>query len=200
MFRMTAQRGRPRSFDRQAALEQAALTFWAHGYEATSISDLTAALGIGAPSLYAAFGDKRKLFHEAVAHYQESHGSFTARAMAEEPTARAVIERILREAATEYTAPDHPRGCLVISAAQNCSPASADVEESLRAIRNKNVAALQSRIQQDIDNGILPPATDARTFALFAAATLQGMSQQARDGATEADLLAIATTALKTLP
>lgn len=200
MFPMTAQRGRPRSFDRQAALEQAALTFWEHGYEATSISDLTAALGIGAPSLYAAFGDKRQLFQEAVASYQQTHGSFTAKALEEEPTAREAITRMLHEAAAEYTSPDHPRGCLVISAAQNCSAASADVEESLRAIRNTNVAALESRIQSDIDTGALPPTANARTLALFTAATIQGMSQQSRDGATQADLTAIATAALKAWP
>ncbi|WP_232828392.1 TetR/AcrR family transcriptional regulator [Kribbella monticola] len=197
---MTAQRGRPRSFDRQAALERAALAFWEHGYETTSISDLTTALGIGAPSLYAAFGDKRQLFYEAVASYQATHGSFTARAMAEEPTARDAIVRILREAATEYTSPDHPRGCLVISAAQNCSPASADVAKALRDTRNKNLRLLEDRIRSDVDSGILPGDTDAHGLALFAAATTQGMSQQARDGAGREDLEAIAEAAVRALP
>lgn len=197
---MTAHRGRPRSFDRDAALEQAALTFWEHGYEATSISDLTAALGIGAPSLYAAFGDKRRLFHEAIASYQATHGSFTANAMTEEPTAREAVARMLREAATEYTSPDHPRGCLVISAAQNCSAASADVEKSLRAIRNTNVRALEVLIQSDIDAGVLPATADARALAVFTAATLQGMSHQSRDGASRADLEAIAEAALRAWP
>lgn len=199
MFFMTAQRGRPRSFDRDAALERAALTFWEHGYEATSISNLTAALGIGAPSLYAAFGDKRQLFHEAVASYQATHGSFTARALAEEPTARDAIVRILREAAVEYTSPDHPRGCLVISAAQNCSPASADVEQALRQTRNENLQALQRRLQADLEAGLLPVGSDARALAVFAAATTQGMSQQARDGASREDLQAVAEAAIRSL-
>jgi TetR/AcrR family transcriptional regulator, copper-responsive repressor len=197
---MTAQRGRPRSFDRAAALEQAALTFWEHGYETTSISDLTTALGIGAPSLYAAFGDKRALFFEAVDSYQATHGSFAARALAEEPTATAAIARILREAAVEYTSTSHPRGCLVISAAQNCSPASADVEQALRATRNSNLKALEERLRSDVNAGLLPAGTDARSLALFAAATTQGMSQQSRDGATRADLRAIAETAIRALP
>ncbi|WP_350281389.1 TetR/AcrR family transcriptional regulator [Kribbella sp. HUAS MG21] len=189
-------RGRPRSFDREAALEQALLTFWEHGYDATSVTELTIALGIGAPSLYAAFGDKRTLFDEVVRRYQDTHGAFTARALAEEPTARAAIERILREAAAEYTSPEHARGCLIISAAQNTVPASAEVADRLRAIRRANRDVLRDRIQADVDAGLLPDDTDAPALATFFAATIQGMSQQARDGASRDDLMAVATTAL----
>src|SRR4051794_37478008 len=98
-------RGRPRSFDRETALEKALLAFWEHGYEATSVSDLTRVMGIGAPSLYAAFGDKRALFDEVVTVYTTRYGSRGDRALAEEPTARAAVERTLREAAADYTAP-----------------------------------------------------------------------------------------------
>jgi TetR/AcrR family transcriptional regulator, copper-responsive repressor len=197
MFGMTEnRRGRPRSFDREAALEQALLTFWERGYDATSVADLTAALGIGAPSLYAAFGDKRRLFDEVVTRYQATHGAFTSRALEDEQTARQAIERILRETAAHYTAPGHPHGCLIISAAQNTIPASADVHETLRGIRRHNVGVLRDRIQADIDAGVLPPGTDAAALAIFFGATIQGMSQQARDGATRAELEAIATTAL----
>ncbi|MFB6724196.1 TetR/AcrR family transcriptional regulator [Kribbella sp. NPDC056345] len=185
-------RGRPRSFDREAALEQALLTFWERGYDATSVSDLTTALGIGAPSLYAAFGDKRRLFDEVVTRYQATHGAFTSRALDEEPTARAAITRILREAAAEYTATDHAPGCLIISAAQNTIPASAEVAEQLRAIRQNNVEALRDLIQTDVDSGELPAGTDAQALATFFAATIQGMSQQARDGATREQLLQVA--------
>ncbi|GAB3948256.1 TetR/AcrR family transcriptional regulator [Kribbella albertanoniae] len=189
-------RGRPRSFDREAALEQALLTFWERGYDATSVSDLTAALGIGAPSLYAAFGDKRSLFNEVITRYQATHGAFTSRALDEEPTARAAITRILREAATEYTATGHAPGCLIISAAQNTVPASAEVAEQLREIRRHNVAVLRDRIQSDLDAGVLPAGTDAEALAGFFAATIQGMSQQARDGATRRQLLQTAELAL----
>lgn len=106
---VTGQRGRPRSFDRDAALDKAMLAFWENGYEATSIADLTRALGIGAPSLYAAFGDKRKLFDEVVVVYGGRYADFAGVALAEEPTARAAIGRILREAAEIYTDPAHPR-------------------------------------------------------------------------------------------
>jgi len=119
----------------KAALERAIAVFWEHGYDATSISLLTAALGVGAPSLYAAFGDKRTLFTEALDRYMRTYAAFTSRALAEEPRARDAVARLLREAAAAYTRPDRPHGCLLISAATNCSPQSADVAARLRDLR-----------------------------------------------------------------
>ncbi|MFD7063841.1 TetR/AcrR family transcriptional regulator, partial [Streptomyces sp. NPDC059906] len=191
-------RGRPRSFDRATALEAALLAFWEHGYEATSVSDLTRVMDIGAPSLYAAFGDKRSLFEEVVQEYGVRYGSFGERALAEEPSARAGIERMLREAAAEYTAPGRPHGCLVIHAAANCS--TAEVEESLRERRNANIAAIESRIGADVAEGVLPPDTDAAALARYTGAMIQGMSQQARDGASRAELEALAEIALAVWP
>ncbi|WP_104633759.1 TetR/AcrR family transcriptional regulator [Streptomyces sp. MH60] len=191
-------RGRPRSFDRATALEAALLAFWEHGYEATSVSDLTRVMDIGAPSLYAAFGDKRSLFEEVVQEYGVRYGSFGDRALAEEPTARAGIERMLREAAAEYTAPGRPHGCLVIHAAANCS--TAEVEESLRRRRNANIAAIERRIDADVVEGVLPPDTDAAALARYTGAMIQGMSQQARDGASRAELEALAEIALAVWP
>ncbi|WP_435251108.1 TetR/AcrR family transcriptional regulator [Streptomyces tendae] len=191
-------RGRPRSFDRATALEAALLAFWEHGYEATSVSDLTRVMDIGAPSLYAAFGDKRSLFEEVVQEYGARYGSFGDRALAEEPTARAGVERMLREAAAEYTAPGRPHGCLVIHAAANCS--TAEVEESLRERRNANIASIERRIGADVAEGALPPDTDAAALARYTGAMIQGMSQQARDGATRAELEALAEIALAVWP
>jgi len=196
----TTTRGRPRSFDRDRALETALLAFWEHGFEATPISALAKAMGIGVPSLYAAFGDKKTLFREVVDAYARTHGAFTARALSEEPTARDGVARMLREAAAEYTAADHPRGCLVISAATNCTPDSADVEEMLRARRNANIAAIRRRIEEDVDAGILPADTDAAALARLTGVTVQGMSQQARDGATRAELEAVAALAMQPWP
>src|SRR5690606_4395845 len=133
----TRRRGRPRSFDRQAALEQATMLFWEHGYEATSMADLTRAMGIGAPSLYTAFGDKKALLEQVVTAYTATHGAFTARALAEEPHARDAVRRMLREAAARYTEPGHPHGCLIISAAVNCG--TPEVRRMLRERRNANV-------------------------------------------------------------
>ncbi|MFC7819742.1 TetR/AcrR family transcriptional regulator [Streptomyces sp. NPDC057367] len=191
-------RGRPRSFDRTTALEKALMAFWEHGYEATSVTDLTRAMGIGAPSLYAAFGDKRSLFEEVVQVYGARYGSFGDRALAEEPTARAGVERMLREAAAEYTAPGRPHGCLVIHAAANCS--TAEVEESLRRRRNANIAAIESRIDADVAAGALPADTDAAALARYTGAMIQGMSQQARDGASRTELEALAEIALAVWP
>ncbi|MCX4971517.1 TetR/AcrR family transcriptional regulator [Streptomyces sp. NBC_00620] len=192
------QRGRPRSFDRETALEKAILAFWEHGYEATSVSDLTRVMGIGAPSLYAAFGDKRSLFDEVVRVYGTRYGSFGDRALAEEPTARAAVERMLREAAAEYTDPDHPHGCLVVHAATNCT--SPEVEASLRELRNANIAAFETRVKAGIAAGELPPETDASALARHTGAMIQGMSQQARDGATREDLEALAELAMAVWP
>lgn len=194
----TKQRGRPRSFDRQEALEKATLTFWEHGYEPTSVADLTRAMGIGAPSLYAAFGDKKALFAEVVSGYAQTYGAFATRALAEEPTARAAVGRLLHEAATEYTDPAHPRGCMLISAATNC--ATAEVEAALRERRNASLGAFESRIRADVAAGALPAGTDPGALARFSGAVLQGMSQQARDGAGREELEAVAALAMAAWP
>ncbi|MBD0422358.1 TetR/AcrR family transcriptional regulator [Streptomyces sp. NPDC052309] len=196
--RPSRSRGRPRSFDRATALEKALMAFWEHGYEATSVADLTRVMDIGAPSLYAAFGDKRSLFEEVVQEYGTRYGSFAERALAEEPTARAGIERMLREAAVEYTAPGRPHGCLVIHAAANCS--TPEVEQSLRERRNANIAAFESRIRADVAAGVLPEGTDAAALARHAGAVIQGMSQQARDGASREELESLAEISLAVWP
>ncbi len=126
------------------------------------------------------------------------YGSFGGRALAEEPTARAGVERMLREAAVEYTAPGRPHGCLVIHAAANCS--TAEVEESLRERRNGNIAAIEDRIGADVVAGVLPPDTDAAALARHTGAMIQGMSQQARDGASRVELEALAEIALAVWP
>lgn len=174
------------------------LAFWAHGYEATSVSDLTRAMGIGAPSLYAAFGDKRALFDEVVVEYGKRYGSFGEAALAEEPTARAAVARTLREAAALYTAPGHPHGCLIAHAATHC--ATPEVEASLRDRRNAAIDALQERIEADIAAGELPAGTDAAALARHTGALIHGMSQQARDGADRAQLEALAQIAMAIWP
>lgn len=191
-------RGRPREFDRAAALDKALVLFWKRGYEATSMAALTAATGVGAPSLYAAFGSKRELFDEVVQEYGRTHHAFMARALLEEPTFKAGLHRMLREAAEAYTRPGLPRGCLVISAAVNCS--TPEVQQALSAQRTGDLDALERLIQAAVDNGELKPGTDARTLAVFISVTLQGMAAQARDGTERSELEAVATLALEVMP
>jgi AcrR family transcriptional regulator len=190
-------KGRPRSFDRDDVLKRAMMLFWKHGYDATSVSLLTEAMGIGAPSMYAAFGDKRALFKEALDCYITSYGAFTIRALQDESDPRAAIERLLLEAAAAFTSADHPPGCM-ISAATNWAPESAAVEKRLRTIRAHSVRAIEEKIANG--PGRLPPSVSARSLALFFVATLQGMSVQARDGASREELEAIARTALRAWP
>ncbi|ATL70904.1 TetR/AcrR family transcriptional regulator [Nocardia terpenica] len=197
---MSRTAGRPRGFDRQQALEQALRLFWRHGYEATPISTLVETIGVKPPSLYAAFGDKRALFSAAVQHYQQTYGAFTERALAEEPTAHAALRRLLFDAAADYADPSHPPGCMIITAATNCTPAAEDVRAELRARREATKTAFREKISADIDAGRLPADTDADGLASFYAATVQGMSVQACDGADRAELERIAEHALAAWP
>ncbi|MEU2338618.1 TetR/AcrR family transcriptional regulator [Streptomyces sp. NPDC006654] len=196
----TTKRGRPRSFDREVALVQATLLFWQHGYEGTSVADLTAAMGISPPSLYAAFGDKRALFTEVVDRYGSTFGAFMGNALAEESDARTGFARMLDEAAVSYTDPTHPAGCLVISAATNYSPGTADVERDLRTRRAANVGSFEERLNEAKALGSLPAGTDTRALAVYFAAVVQGMSQQARDGATTEELRRVAAYAMAVWP
>ncbi|UGQ10253.1 TetR/AcrR family transcriptional regulator [Yinghuangia sp. ASG 101] len=190
--------GRPRAFDRDEALATATRLFWENGYEATSIGDLTRAMGIKPPSLYAAFGDKRKLFEEAVEAYGRSpYGVFMGQALAQEPTARDAFARILREAAEIYTDPSHPRGCLTICAATNVTPQNAEVERYLRALRNRNLGVFEARLARAVEEGELPGDADPAALAGWFALVIQGMSQRSRDGADAAELHAAADLALR---
>ncbi|MCG7210247.1 TetR/AcrR family transcriptional regulator [Streptomyces arenae] len=196
----TTKRGRPRSFDREVALVQATLLFWQHGYEGTSVADLTAAMGVSPPSLYAAFGDKRALFTEVVDRYGSTFGAFMGNALAEESDARTGFARMLDEAAVSYTDPTHPAGCLVISAATNYSPGTADVERDLRTRRAANIGSFEERLKEAKALGSLPTGTDTRALAVYFAAVVQGLSQQARDGATTEELRRVAAYAMAVWP
>ncbi|HWI11797.1 MAG TPA: TetR/AcrR family transcriptional regulator [Burkholderiaceae bacterium] len=193
-------RGRPLSFDRDAALDRAMHVFWEHGYEAASISDLTAAMGITPPSLYTAFGDKERLFLEAIERYGKGPGGFGQRALDEEPTARGAIQRLLEEAAAELTEECHPLGCMMVMATTNCSVAAEHVQTALAKRRALGVSNIQARIQRGIADGELPPDTDAGALANFYATVYQGMSMQAKDGAPRASLLASVAMAMRSWP
>ena len=179
------------------------MVFWKHGYDATSVAQLTDAMGIGVPSMYAAFGDKRALFEEALLYYMKTYGSFMGRLFEEhfgEKSVRAAIAQLLRDAAAMFTSGEHPRGCMLITAATNCAPDSATIAKRLRELRTHTVHALEARIGGAIARGELPADLDARALALYVSTVLQGLSAQARDGATRAELEAIVDTAMRAWP
>jgi AcrR family transcriptional regulator len=182
--------GRPREFDRDAALAKARDTFWARGYEGVSMADLVAALGIASARIYAAFGSKEALFREAVELYDAREGGFATRALAEEPTAAAAINRILREAIELYTRKGRPRGCMVVSAATNCSQENETVREWLAAFRRRRTASLVKRLQKAVVAGELPARMDAEALGEYFATVLHGLSVQARDGVPKDRLIA----------
>src|SRR5471032_2195554 len=186
-------RSRRRPRDRDARV-------WERGYEAASISDLTAAMGITPPSLYTAFGDKEQLFLEAIERYALGYGSAGARALVEEPSARGAIERWMLESANELTQPCHPKGCMVVMAATNCSAAAERVQDALLLRRTEAIADVGRRIQGGIDSGELPPDTDAKDLANFYATIYQGMSIHVKDGATNESLMATVRTAMRSWP
>ena len=191
--------GRPLSFDRERALHQAMLLFWQHGYEATSLSDLTAAMGVTPPSIYTAFGDKRSLFLEAVRHYLS--GPVTSETIIQNAaTAREAAASLLEAAAHGFTGTDTPPGCLLASSAISCSEEAADVQRELAEIRRGIERRLCERIESGMASGEVPAALDATALSGHVMAVIQGMSTLARDGATRDKLLRIAHTAMQAWP
>ncbi len=193
-------RGRPRCFDRDLALDRAVEAFWRRGYAGVSIADLTAAMGVTPPSLYAAFGSKDALYRAALDRYLASHGSFTRRALAEEPTAQAAIARILRDAVAVYSAGPKPRGCMLATGALTCSVEHEDVAADLSRRRLAGIAALRARFERAVTDGELPRGTDSAALAAYYGAVIQGISIQARDGVTRKVLQAVALAALDAWP
>ncbi|CAN7355547.1 TetR/AcrR family transcriptional regulator [Trinickia sp. LjRoot230] len=197
---MKAERGRPRGFNREAALQQAMEVFWERGYESTSVAALAAAMNINPPSLYAAFGDKEALFREAVAHYRAADGSLTGKALREAPTAREAVEGMLMMAAHTLTLPDKPNGCLVVLGATNCSPSSRPVDVFLHDVRMASVRDIRARLADAVANAELPPDSDIEQMTAYFVTVLHGMSLQARDGVTRQALEGVVRMAMATWP
>lgn len=191
--------GRPLSFDRQAALQQAMLTFWQHGYETTSISDLTAAMGVTAPSIYTAFGDKKRLFLEAMRLYAGSPDDLQ-NSLDQAATARDAASAMLISAARTFTGETTPRGCLLASATASGSKDSSAVQTAVADVRRDIIARLKARIDRDVTAGVLPDTASAPTLAAMVVAVIQGMSVLARDGVERESLLKIASCALDGWP
>jgi AcrR family transcriptional regulator len=192
--------GRPLSFDRELALEQAMLVFWRYGYDTTSLNDLTTAMGITPPSLYGAFGDKEKLFLEAVQRYSEKLEDKVSRCLTEAPTAREAVHNLLNLVAIEHTCPNHPPGCMVETVVTNCTAGSAHLQIMLAQMKERKKARFTARIQRGVDEGELPPGASAEALSDFYITILNGMTSQARDNASCGQLQSVVAMAMNAWP
>ena len=190
--------GRPRSFDLDRALDRALQVFWRKGYEGTSLSDLTKAMGINRPSLYAGFGDKEALFRKALDRYLDGPAAYTQEAL-KAPTARAVIEQLLRGAVDLNTAPRNPGGCLMVQGALAVGAEAASSRHDLVACRAAGEAALRRRLEKAKSIGDLPTETDPADLARYVATIIYGITVQAAGGATRGQLQHVTEMALRTL-
>ena len=191
--------GRPRSFDIDRALDRALQVFWKKGYGGASLSDLTKAVGVNRPSLYAAFGDKEALFRKALDRYLNGPAAYTQEAL-KEPTARAVIARLLRGAADLNTARRNPGGCLTVQGALACGAAGDSIRRELAACRAAGEAALRRRFQRAKSEGDLPATVNPGDLARYVATFIYGMAVQAAGGASRDQLQHVVEMALRTLP
>lgn len=186
-------RGRPRAFDREAALAKAMRLFWQKGYEATSMADLTQSMGIGSTSLYAAFGSKEALYAEALHHYQRTYEALVWGHFQAAGTAREAVKAFLLDSAAALTGciEDIPHGCMVAlsSVANEGHP---ELGELVRSARNVTLERLIARLNRAVEYGDLAVTTDVRALARYVQAVQYGMSILARDGAGCADLETVA--------
>lgn len=192
-----ARTGRPRSFDRAEALRQAMTVFWRLGYEGATLEDLQAAMGgISPPSMYAAFGSKESLFREAAELYAATVGGRPARALAAHPTARAAVQAMLHEAADLFCTPGKPAGCLIVTAAINCAPASKGVHDHVQQLRRQAPKLIHDRLEQAVADGDLSADRDLAAIASFYATVFHGLAIRAHDGAPHEALIAAADAAM----
>ncbi|MBB3387947.1 AcrR family transcriptional regulator [Rhizobium sp. BK275] len=192
-------RGRPPAFDRETVLAAARDVFWEHGYDGSSIADLTASMGITPQSLYAAFQSKADLYREALDQYRRMPRPYPGNPLREEIETVAAFERFLRNSAMIFTAPDHPKGCMISTAVLNCASENEDIAYYVSALRQQTLDAFTTRIERGIAEGELRPDTNAKSLARFLGAIVQGMSVQARDGATSEELMEMVKHAMNEL-
>jgi AcrR family transcriptional regulator len=191
--------GRARAFDADDALERAMTVFWAKGYEGTSLADLTAAMGINRPSLYAAYGNKEELFRKALERYGEGPSSYERTALAQ-PTARAVAEGLLRGAADVQTDPRTPAGCLAVLGTTYCAEDSSPVGKILIESRLAGHAAIRERFERARAQGDLPADADPKQLTHYIGAVVCGMAVLAASGATRQELERVIELTLQAWP
>ncbi len=182
--------GRPREFDLDEALDGALEVFWRKGYEGTSIPDLTEAMGINRPSLYAAFGNKESLFGKVLDRYAEKSGVHIREALSE-PTASLVVEKILRGTVELLANPRRPKGCLLVQGALSCGEEADCIRRELISRRALVQTALRDRFQKAIDEHDLPVDSNAADLARFVATFIHGLAVQAASGAKKTEMLRV---------
>lgn len=192
-------RGRPREFDPEKAVEAAMMLFWRQGYEGTSVTALTQAMGINVPSLYAAFGSKEELFRKVIARYIAKPASYLPTALLE-PTAREAAEKLLHGAIDMVMHRGHPDGCLLVQGALAVGPSAEWARKDLSRSRRRAEDAIRRRFAQAIAEGDLPATVDPRNLARFIISVIWGMSVQAAGGASRAHLKNVAEQAMRSWP
>ncbi|MFC9927384.1 TetR/AcrR family transcriptional regulator [Streptomyces sp. NPDC127190] len=182
-------RGRPRAFDRDRVILEAARLFWHRGYSGTSTRALTAALGLSTSSLYAAFGSKAGLFEESVRTYAGRYSEIYRQAVAE-PDIRTVVDRVLTGSVDEFTQPGdtHP-GCLVTSAVMTDSTSTLDISAYVTELHRANEQALLRRFERALQEGELAAGTDPAVLTGLVQTLWHGLSVRANLGASRADLM-----------
>ncbi|MGO1057093.1 TetR/AcrR family transcriptional regulator [Crossiella sp. CA198] len=179
--------GRPREFDVDAGLDAALRVFWRQGYAGAALTDLTEAVGVNRPSLYAAYGNKAELFRRALAHYSTHYATHLNEALAQ-PTAREAVEVFLRGAVTVTTTKGCPRGCLGVQGALVAGPENEEIREELAQWRRDGELALRERFRRARLAGELPSTVDPADLARYVGTVGFGMSVQATGGASRAQL------------
>jgi AcrR family transcriptional regulator len=191
--------GRPLGFDPEKALEAALRVFWTKGYEGTALSDLTAAMGINRPSIYATFGNKEALFRKALDRYNAQMTGYTAEAL-KEPTARAVAERLMVGAADLLSCPGNPKGCLMVQGALACGDEADPIRKELISRRATGEAALRERFERAKVEGDLSAGADPADLARYVMAVMHGMSVQSAGGASREELQGVIDLSLRAWP
>jgi AcrR family transcriptional regulator len=192
-------RGRPRAFNVEEALERALRVFWQKGYEGASLDELTEAMGINRPSLYAAFGDKAGLFKKALDQYETGPSSFVREAL-DEPTARTVVERLLYGAVKMQTDPNTPPGCLMVHGALACGEGTDSVRQELNSRRAAVEDDLRRRLVRAKAEGDLSPDANPADLARYVVTIIRGMAVQAAGGASRHELRRVVQIALRAWP
>ena len=191
--------GRPRTFDADDALDRAIEVFWRQGYEGTSLTDLTAAMGVNRPSLYAVFGTKEDLFRRAVARYAERDMAYVLASL-RQPTAFEVAQAFLRDNVVAITRRDRPRGCLTVQGGAACGPANRGIVEFLAASRLIGERAFADRFARAVKAGDLPAGTEPDALARYLMVVSEGLAVHAAAGASRAKLRRVAALALAAFP